>query len=290
MKKVLFGSLLLLVTTLAFGQGVIIESKKMSSKLLGNDVKYSIYLPYDYQTSTKSYPVLYLLHGYTDDETGWAQWGQIDYIANKAISEGRLPACIIVMPNGEDTWYCNDQVKNYPWEDMFIKEFIPFIESNYRCRQDRGTRAIAGLSMGGWGALKLSMKHNDLFGTCIALSAAVFTDKELIEMPEDRIGERFASMFSLKEKGEKRITDKWKSESVFYLLKNIPKEQLKSVRYYIDCGDDDFLYRGNSELHIALRDEGINHEYRVRNGSHSWIYWRTGIDLAFEFLSVAYEH
>jgi len=290
MKKLSVLTFIMLSCSLSFGQSKVLQSEKMSSKLLGGDVKYSIYLPYDYQTSTKTYPVLYLLHGYTDNETGWTQWGQIDYIANKAIAEGRLPACIIVMPNGEDTWYCNDEVNKYPWEDMFVSEFIPFIESTYRCRTERGTRAIAGLSMGGWGALKLSMRHNDLFGTCIALSAAVFTDKEIIEMPDNRFTGRSVDIFNIKEKGEKRINDKWKNESVFYLLKSVPVEQLKKVRFYIDCGDDDFLYRGNSEFHVALRDAGIAHEYRVRDGAHSWEYWRTGIDYAFSFLSKSFEH
>ncbi len=202
MKKLFLGSLFLLAGVFTFGQGVILENQIMSSERLGKDVKYSIYLPYDFQTSTKSYPVLYLLHGYTDDNTGWTQWGQIDYIANKAIQEGRLPACIIVMPDAEDTWYCNDQVNDYPWEDMFTKEFIPFIESTYPCRTDRGTRAIAGLSMGGWGALKLSMKYSNLFGTCIAFSAAVLTDKELMEMPENRMGKGLKQCLALRKKAK----------------------------------------------------------------------------------------
>ena len=276
------------ISTFVIGQGKILESETMSSKLLGTEVKYNIYLPYDYDISTKTYPVLYLLNGYTDDNTGWTQWGQIDFIANKAIAEGRLPACIIVMPDGEDAWYCNDEVSGFPWEDMFIKELMPLVESKYRCRTARGTRAIAGLSMGGWGALKLSMRYNDLFGACVALSAAVYTDEDFIKMAENRFTGRFTTIFDLKAKGQERITDKWKN--VFYLLKSVPLEKLKSVRYYIDCGDDDFLYRGNSELHIAMRDAGIAHEFRVRDGAHTWDYWRTGIEGSFEFLSKSFEH
>ena len=160
--------------------GKCIESLKFNSSLVDYPVEYSVYLPPDYETSERSYPVLYLLHGYSDDETGWIQFGEANTIADKGIENGDFSSCIIVMPDGKVTWYCNSFDGKDPWEDMFIKEFIPFIEKEYRIRTKKEFRAIAGLSMGGYGALKLAMRHTDLFSSCVAMSSGTFTDEEIL--------------------------------------------------------------------------------------------------------------
>jgi len=164
MKRIilLFCSLTLVIT--AFGQsGKVMESLKFESELVSYPVKYSIYLPSDYATSNRSYPVLYLLHGYSDDETGWIQFGEANTIADKGIANGDFSSCIIVMPDGKVSWYVNSFDGKDPWEDMFVKEFIPFIEKEYRIRSQKEFRAIAGLSMGGYGALMRGLEFGNFY-------------------------------------------------------------------------------------------------------------------------------
>ncbi len=112
--------------------GKIIEQKTVASKILNKDVKYTIYLPPDYTSSDRTYPVVYLLHGYTDDNTGWLQFGEINRYADKAIAEGTIPPMIIVMPNGDSSFYINSYDGKEMYEDFFIKEFMPSIEKTYR--------------------------------------------------------------------------------------------------------------------------------------------------------------
>lgn len=269
------------IFTLSAQNGQVLESLKFESKLVHYPVKYSVYFPSGYETSNRSYPILYLLHGYSDDETGWIQFGEVNMIADKGIVNGDFPPCIIVMPDGKVSWYCNSYDGNDPWEDMFIKEFIPFIEKEYRVRPKKEFRAIAGLSMGGYGALMLSMRNTDLFSSCVAMSAGVFTDDEI--MADDSYDNYFKNIYGPKPEG--KVSDHWKANSPLHLLDNVDVEKLKSIRFYIDCGDDDFLYKGNSALHVKMRDLGIPHEYRVRNGSHQWGYWRTSLFDGLKFIS-----
>lgn len=264
--------------------GKVIESLKFESKLAGYPVEYTVYLPADYETSTRSYPVLYLLHGYSDDEIGWIQFGEANTIADKGIANGDFSSCIIVMPDGKVTWYCNSFDGKDPWEDMFIKEFIPYIEKQYRIRSQKEFRAIAGLSMGGNGALFLSMRNPDLFSSCVAMSAGTFTDEEILS--DDTYDRYFGNIYG--PKSVDTVSKHWKDYSPLYLLDSVEKEKLKSIRFYIDCGDDDFLYKGNSALHVKMRDLGIPHEYRVRQGGHEWGYWRTGLYDGLKFISEKY--
>lgn len=285
MKKSFFTIFLFLIGTMAFSQkGTVTESLEFESTKLNYPVKYSIYLPADYHTSQRSYPVVYLLHGYSDNETGWIQFGEANAIADQGVENGDFPPAIIVMPDGKVSWYCNDYKKEDPWQDMFVDEFMPFIEKTYRIRQKKEFRAIAGLSMGGFGALQISMNHPDLFSTCVAMSSGTFTDEEIVNYPDERYNMFFGKLFGNDLKGENRITDNWKAHSPLHLIRTVPMEKLKSIRFYIDCGDDDFLYKGNSTLHIEMRDLGIPHEYRVRQGSHSWEYWRTGLYDGLKFI------
>jgi S-formylglutathione hydrolase FrmB len=259
----------------------VIESLKFQSKKVPYPVEYSIYLPADYETSGRSYPVLYLLHGYSDDETGWIQFGEANSIADKGIANGDFSSCIIVMPDGKVSWYVNSSDGKDPWEDMFVQEFIPFIEKEYRVRQKKEFRAIAGLSMGGYGALALSMRNPDLFSSCVAMSSGTFTDEEILA--NDNYDGYFKNIYGPKQAG--KVSEHWKAHSPIHLLDAVDKEKLKSIRFYIDCGDDDFLYKGNSALHVKMRDLGIPHEYRVRQGGHEWGYWRTGLYDGLKFVS-----
>lgn len=263
--------------------GKVIESKTFTAAN-GTKMNYSVYLPADYAGSQRSYPVVYLLHGYSDDETCWIQFGEANRIADKGIAEGRIPPCIIIMPDGKLTWYCNSFDKKILWEDIFINELIPSLEKEYRIRTKREYRAIAGLSMGGYGALKLSMRHPDLFSCCVALSSGTMTNEEIVKKSDEDYNRTFPGLFGANLQGEARLNDAWKANNPLDLIHSVPMDKLRSVRYWIDCGDDDFLFNGNSTLHIEMRKIGLPHEYRVRNGGHQWSYWRTGLDTGLEYI------
>eukprot|EP01136_Pigoraptor_vietnamica_P033216 Opistho-1_new@95855 len=129
-----FSLLLLCSLTVFFSQaqstGKVYETKTVKSAIMGKDVHYTVYLPADYETSSRNYPVVYLLHGYTDDNTGWLQFGEINRYADKAIAEGVIPPMIIVMPDADSTWYINSYDGKEKYEDFFVKEFMPSIEKN----------------------------------------------------------------------------------------------------------------------------------------------------------------
>lgn len=276
------------VPVVAAPQARLLESMMLNSSLLNRAVKYSIYLPPDYYTSNRRYPVLYLLHGISDNETSWVQFGEADRIADAGIRSGEIPPMIIVMPDAGATFYINDYQSKVRYEDMFVQEFIPHIDSTFRTRPQRDYRAVSGLSMGGYGSLVLAMHHPELFVACAALSAAVRTDESLVNVPDERYNTVYAPLYSGPVKGEERLTITWKRNSPITLAKSAPEGDLTKVRWYIDCGDDDGLTVGNAMLHIALLDRKIPHEYRARDGAHTWSYWRTGLPDVLKFIAVSF--
>jgi len=264
------------------------EKQTITSKILGESVNYSIYFPPNYDATNRSYPVTYVLHGYTDDETAWVQFGEIDRQADAAIVSGEIPPMILVMPDAKVTWYVNDDAGKKRYEDFFIEEFIPHIDKTYRTRDKKEFRGITGLSMGGYGSFLYAIKHPDLFAAAAPLSAAFYTEEKVITYEQERWNNVEGLMYGKDLKGKERITEHWKANNPFEILKNADTEKLKSVKYWIDCGDDDFLYEGNSKMHIVLRDMEIPHEFRIRDGAHNWTYWRTGIIDALAFIGESF--
>lgn len=282
---------LLLVSTLSFAQqGIVKESLKIKSSTLGKEVKYNIYLPADYEKNNRLYPVLYLLHGYTDNETGWTQFGKTPEIADKAINSGDVPPMIIVMPDAGVTWYMNTHDGKTKYEDFFIKEFIPYIETTYRIRSKKEFRAVAGLSMGGLGTLLYSTKHPEMFAAAAPLSAAVWTDEEIVSGNQDqeRWNNVFGDLYGKDLKGKDRLTDHYYKNAPIKIVETANADDLKKVRFYIDCGDDDFLIKGNMALHAMMIDKKIPHEFRVRDGGHTWSYWRTALPEVLKFVGESF--
>ena len=268
--------------------GKVLEQRTVRSSILGKEVRYSIYLPPDYNSSERSYPVVYLLHGYTDDNTGWLQFGEINRLADKAIAEGTIPPMIIVMPNGDSSFYINSYDGKEKYEDFFVTEFMPAVEKTYRIKGEKKYRGVAGLSMGGYGTLIYTMKHPELFTAGAALSAAVFDDSAIIQMPAGFYEAAFGPLFGRGLKGGERITAAFNANSPLKIVAARSAEDLKKVRYWIDCGDDDGLSKGNCLLHIALADRKVPHEFRVRDGAHTWTYWRTGIIDGLAFIGQSF--
>ena len=260
------------LAALAQQHGKVFDDKVFKSSILGKDVNYTIYLPPDYETSSRQYPVLFLLHGYTDDHTGWLHYGEMNRIADELINDGKITSLIIVVADAKKTWYVNNFANTERFEDMYITEFIPYIEKTYRARGNKLGRAIGGLSMGGYGSLLYALKYPDMFSVCVAMSAAVMTDNEIINRAKNNDNSYgFRELYGIT---SENLSEHWHKNSVIDIAKNLPDDKKKSVKFYIDCGDDDFLYEGNSTLHITMRSLKIDHEYRVRDGGHSWTYWR----------------
>lgn len=261
----------------------VFDNVTMTSEILNMERKYAVYLPPDYETSQRSYPVLYLLHGSGDDQTGWVQFGEVKHIADKAIHEGKATPMIIVMPDADTRkkGYFNEIGGDWKYEDFFIEEFIPFIEDKYRIRKEKRYRAVAGLSMGGGGTFVYALHRPEMFSSACPLSAATgpLTEEETMEHMEHR-GYTNATTQQAKQY--------YQQYSVLHLINSMPEDQKKAVRWYIDCGDDDFLYEGNARVHIAMKKNNIPHEYRVRNGAHNWTYWRESLPEVLWFVSEAF--
>jgi enterochelin esterase-like enzyme len=283
MKKLSFSVYLFSLTLILLAQnGRVYDNLSMKSKILNMERKYAIYLPPDYETSQRSYPVLYMLHGSGDDQTGWIQFGEVLNITDKAIKEGTATSMIIVMPDANTTQrgYYNDARGKWRYEDFFFQEFMPFIEKAYRIKGEKRYRAIGGLSMGGEGTFTYALHHPELFVAACPLSAA--TGPLTLEDAKRRLTRDDPEM------PDSLILKYYSRQSVLELINLMPDDQKKAVRWYIDCGDDDFLYEGNCLVHIAMRKKEIPHEFRIRDGVHSWTYWRASLPTVLEFVSMSF--
>lgn len=259
----------------------VFDSLQMPSKILKMDRKYAVYLPPDYETSQRSYPVLYLLHGGGDDQTGWIQFGEVQHIADEGIRNGTATPMIIIMPdaNTGKRGYVNDAKAEWRYEDFFFQEFMPFVEGQYRIKPDRRYRAVSGLSMGGGGSFVYALHHPELFSAACPLSADVGPLSLEVTRQYLEHGDKSANLT------DAQVEAFYHYRSVLALLDAVPPDGKKAVRWYIDCGDDDSLYEGNCLAHIAMRKKEIPHEFRVYDGGHNWTYWRRALPTVLTFVS-----
>ena len=284
MRKILSSIFILSISSPLFSQtGRVFDNLSMPSKILKMDRKYALYLPPDYETSQRSYPVLYLLHGGGDDQTGWVQFGEVLRIADEAIKSGQATTMIIVMPDANTgrRGYVNDIRGEWRYEDFFFDEFMPYIEKTYRIKPEKHYRAVAGLSMGGEGTFIYALHHPELFSSACPLSAG--TGPKSIE--DLKTNKKWQGMEGV---SDTAMQTYFRRYSVLSLIENVPEEQKNAVRWYIDCGEDDFLIEGNSLVHLAIHKRGIKHEFRMREGEHNWTYWRESLPDVLEFVSMAF--
>ncbi len=276
--------------------GTVDDTKTLESEILDREMPYSVYLPESYNTSNRNYPVLYLLHGMTDDYSGWINRGEVHRIAGNAMKNGDAPEMIIIMPDGlYDAFYINNYDGSVRWEDFFHEEFIPEIENRYRVIGQRNTRAIAGLSMGGYGAMYHGVKHKEIFGAIYAMSAAFL---EVEPMPEEERSE-WERDFHQKIWGpynEEGYPENYHDHSIQEMFRIMdPVEppsgpmfsnvegEVPLPRIFIDCGDDDFLLDENMNLVRIMNSKNVPFEFRVRDGGHTWEYWRSSLKKALDF-------
>lgn len=280
LKILLFAILTFSLQSLVAQESKVFDNLTVNSKILNMDRKYAIYLPPGYETSQRSYPVLYLLHGAGDDQTGWVQFGEVQHIADKAIKEGKATAMIIVMPDANTgrRGYFNDVNNEWRYEDFFFDELMPEVENKYRIKSEKRYRAIAGLSMGGGGSYFYAMHRPDLFSSACPLSAAV-RNNTFEEFKQGLETQKVAV------KDPSTLQSYYDRHQALRQIELNDAEAMKSVKWYFDCGDDDFLYEGNSLVHIAMKKKEIPHEFRIRDGAHNWTYWRESLPEVLGFVS-----
>lgn len=280
MKTIFCLNLFIACATLLKAQGgTVFDHLSMRSDILKSEKKYAVYLPPDYETSNRSYPVLYLLHGRGGNQSTWVQQGEVKHIADKAIQEGKSTPMIIVMPDasGPRRGYFNYPGGEWNYEDFFIREFMPFIENNYRIRPGKRYCSVAGLSMGGMGTFIFALRYPELFNSACPLSIGTGPTVSMIK-------ERFGNINM--EISESEAQEFYQAYNTLELIKRMPQPQRNAIHWYIDCGDDDpNQYEGSCRIHIAMRKLGIPHEFRVRDGAHNWIYWRSALPAVLEFVT-----
>lgn len=252
-----------------------VKVDSIKSEVLNVYRQYSIYLPKSYDSSTdKKYPVLYLLHGVFDNNNGWVQRGHLQDVANKVIDAGNAEEMIIVVPDAGREWNGYFDMEGWSYETFFFTEFLPSIESQYRIIGDKQYRAIAGLSMGGGGTTVYAQKHPEMFSSAYALSALMgieegggmpAQDKKFAELNRTVIANHCV-----------RFVENADIDTV---------EKLKSIRWFVDCGDDDFLFDVNIQFCQAMRKAQIPYQLRVRDGGHDWEYWHSALYNILPFVS-----
>lgn len=267
----------------------LLEEQVHQSKILNYPIRYTVLLPEEYENSTDSFPVVYLLHGFGDNHNAWHKGGAIQYYAD--LYKPETGPMIFVMPQGFNTYYVNKYTGNYPYMDMFVQEFVPAIDSIFRTKKSAQQRAVMGYSMGGYGALILPSMHPDVFTVSVPLSISFRTDEQYMAQSQGGWDTQFGSVFGgVGTTGSARLTEYFKEHSPFHYFNREDLSEYSGLKLFLDCGDDEeSLHITNGALHNLLRDKGFPHENRVRNGGHSWNYWQSGLKEALNFISHAFK-
>jgi enterochelin esterase-like enzyme len=264
--------LLALVASLPAAAGVVV-SREFDSSALQRKWSYAVYLPDGYETSTLRYPVLYLLHGHGGGLYDWVNLGHIQQTADALIAHGDMPPAIIVMPDADSTWYVD---RKEQMETAVIQDLIGDTERTFRAIGARKGRLVAGLSMGGYGALRFALKYPELFAAAALLSPAIY-DPE----PPQGSGARRAGVF-----GAPHFDPQvWKQLNYPALWDAFLAKKI-AVPMYIDSGDDDthFIEAEATRLYSLLRRNGQPAELRIVDGGHNWAVWESTIDDALRYI------
>ena len=262
--------------------GSAVEERVVHSEALGRDVKYRVYFPNEYRTTSFPYPTLYLLHGLFGNETNWSdeKHGNMKAICDAYFAQNPSQKRIVVMPDGGDFWYVDSADDSLKYETFFFNELIPDVERHYRCKGDRESRAIAGLSMGGYGSAIYALRRPDMFESCYAMSPALLTEEGVKGMNEKAVDTFFG-----RRPDAKAFVENYKVNDPRQILAGVSDENKAKVRFMIDCGDDDGLVDVSYLFFQEARAKGVPCEFRVRDGGHTWPYWRDCLQGALEFIA-----
>jgi len=247
------------------GQRASVETVQFHSQLVNATLPYNAILPPGYRlASTTRYPVLYLLHGLSGHYSDWATRTNVaDYAAQYRL--------IVVMPEGNDSWYVDSGgVPSDKYETYILKELIPDVDKRFRTIQARYGRAVAGLSMGGYGAIKYGLKYPSTFVFAASMSGAFGVTQYTQHEMGGSNWEPFLRIFGPVGSETRKAND------LFELTRNLTAARIAALPYfYFDCGteDADQHVNPNRELSQLFLEKKIPHEYRELPGNHSWAYW-----------------
>jgi S-formylglutathione hydrolase FrmB len=270
-----------------------IDCDALRSRILGQAVHYCVMLPSGYDESSgggsrKSYPVLYYLHGLGDNEQSLFRsggWGLIEDLRQ----QHKIGDFLIVAPEGMRSFYINSADRKVRYSDFFLSEFMPFIETRYPVERRRQARAITGLSMGGYGALRFAFAHPELFSAVSAQSAALITDSpqqlDLALRSGAPVGRLLGTVF-----GNPIEAAHWNENDPLTLARR-NRSTISRVAIYFNCGEnDDYGFeKGAEALDRELRSEGIRHEFHLYPGNHSAVYFLSHLGETMEFHSRVFE-
>jgi S-formylglutathione hydrolase FrmB len=269
-----------------------IDCNALDSKILKQVVHYCVYLPDGYDTAAKTpgaarYPALYFLHGLGDNEQtlfnsgGWT-------LLDEMRRQHKIGSFLIVAPEGRRSFYINAVDGSVRYSDFFLREFIPHIEGKYHAGASREKRAISGISMGGYGALRFAFARPDLFSAASAQSAALITESprelDAASRTGAPLGKVLAAVF-----GDPINVAHWDANIPFLLAKK-NAASVRKMAIYFNCGQNDNygFEKGAAVLHDELTKEGVKHEYHPYPGDHSVSYFLAHFDEVMEFHSKAF--
>ncbi len=255
-----------------------IRDQKLTSQLMAREMPYRVILPSGYENSNEKtfYPAIYLLHGLTGHFNNWSD-------NTKLAVYSKNSEFLIVMPEGNNGWYTDSVSKeDEKYESYIVKELIPEIEKKFRVKKARESRAIAGLSMGGYGALKFGVKYSEMFVVAGSFSGAL----RAAEWTEKELGVGFKPLLeSIMSIYGKAGSETRKQNDLFALVNAKTDTEIKAIPFiYVDCGTEDFLLGQNRDFAELLLKRKVPHEFRQRPGIHDWKYWDSQIE---EFLQLS---
>lgn len=285
--------------------GSVLFNQTIETEHLSWEPQYSVYLPPGYAEGSRHYPVIYLMPGGAGQtHNDWFISGAAAETLDRMIGAGEIPPVIAISPDPRrlnrpefNTYYLDDSDGSERWETMFIEDFVPQVETRYRTLGDGKFRSAIGLSMGGYGALIYSYRHEGLFASVAALSPAIRTDEQILEMNQTGWDRRYGQTWGVGHEGEARLHDRYFKDSVFRQIEEFTAANREfSTQLLIDTGADDVFFEGSVLLHRLLRSQGndertllSSHRFMVREGGHDWAYWRSGLPEALRFVTSVME-
>jgi S-formylglutathione hydrolase FrmB len=291
-RSFLFLSFLILsFTALSSHAQSRIDCNALNSQILKQVVHYCVYLPPGYDgAATKPverYPVLYFLHGLGDNEQtlfNSGSWTLLDDLRR----QHKMGDFLIVAPEGRQSFYIDSADGKIRYSDFFLREFIPHIEAQYRVRPSRNARAISGISMGGYGALRFAFAHPEMFSAVSAQSAALITASPTEFDSAARTGAPLERVMT-EVFGRPIAVSHWNENSPFLLARK-NSSGIRRLAIYFNCGNDDNygFEKGAAALHEQLQKEGVKHEYHAYVGDHSLPYFLSHFPEVMEFHSRAF--
>jgi len=270
MKRINFLLAVLLLTQFAFSRAQV-DTISVFSHKMKKEVKSVVIVPENY-SKRKHYPVVYLLHGYSDN---YAKWVKTVPAIKALATEHQM---ILVCPDGGfSSWYFDSPIDStFQYESYITKDLLPYVDKHYSTIANRSARAITGLSMGGHGALYLAIRNKNLFALAGSMSGGV--DLRTSTKKYD-ISKRIGSI--------EANPDEWNDRSVVNMVSNLKNKELDLI---IDCGVDDFFYQINAALHRRLMSLKIDHDYIERPGVHNWEYWSNSIQYQLLYFDRYFRH